>query len=441
MPSPQRYSPTDPMPSYLSGLTSLTSGEGAAVADPSHRVVRVEAKALPSGTAPQHFAPTDPMPPYLAVATLRWKGIPQRFSPTAKAPRYLSTPTHQPMLWRLPLTVAAFLAIVVATFNLSPTTNNSLAIAACYVAVIGGLSMLTGISGQISLGNGAFMGFGSYATAIWITHHPSQPVWFAIILAGIFGAAIGAIVGLPATKLRGPYLAGATLAFGAAFSSTVSYFTSWTGGDQGLALPQLVPPTWLVNHSNNLILGPQIVANNRYWAWVAWGGALIILLLLSNLLTSRFGRQFRAVRDDDVAAELQGINVARTRVTAFAISSMCAAVGGGLLAVVQASVSPNTFNTTLSIGLLASMVIGGTGTMLGAVWGGLLWEFSNNWIASLQNHFNISPTGNVGSQLQPLIFGGALILVMLLAPGGIQRQLSMVKAIVLRYARRGMLDR
>jgi branched-chain amino acid transport system permease protein len=334
---------------------------------------------------------------------------------------------RQPLVRHLLLGVLGFGALVLLTFNVNATANNELSVSACYVAVIAGLSVLTGISGQISLGNGAFMAVGAYTTGIWMNHYPSQPFIIALLAGTIAGALFGIVIGMPATRLSGPYLAGMTLAFAVALPQIVAYqgWTSVLGGESGLELSnQPQPPQWLLNHSQTPGLSAFGIASSRYYAWIGIAGAVVTLILLANLLSSRFGRQFRAVRDDDVAAELMGIHVARTRVIAFATSAACAGLGGGLFIVIQGAVDPTTFLVSLSITLVAAMVIGGIGTLMGAVWGGVILGFSNTWITDLSNALGINPTSNVGANLQAAIFGSLLIILILAAPGGIQRLIS-----------------
>lgn len=143
-----------------------------------------------------------------------------------------------------------------------------------------------------------------------------------------------------------------------------------------------------------------------------------MLVLLANLLWSRYGRAFCAVRDDEIAAALTGIHVARTKVLAFAISAACAGLGGALLALSTGVVNTGEFPLTLSIQLLAAMVLGGTGTLIGMVWGGILLVFLPQWSTSLSSDFNLG--SGASAYLATIIFGVVLIVAMLAAPNGIQ---------------------
>jgi branched-chain amino acid transport system permease protein len=142
------------------------------------------------------------------------------------------------------------------------------------------------------------------------------------------------------------------------------------------------------------------------------------MVLVANLLSSRFGRAFRAVRDDEIAASLAGIHVARTKVVAFAISAGCAGLGGALLALSTGVVNTGEFPYPLSIQLLAAMVLGGTGTIVGMVWGGILLVYMPQWSTSLSSDFNLGTGAN--AYLATIIFGLVLIVAMMAAPNGIQ---------------------
>ena len=141
-------------------------------------------------------------------------------------------------------------------------------------------------------------------------------------------------------------------------------------------------------------------------------------MLLANLLASRFGRSFRAVRDDEIAASVAGIHVARTKVTAFVISAGCAGLAGAFLGLSTGVVNTGEFPLTLSIQLLAAMVLGGTGTLIGMVWGGVLLVYLPQWSTSLSGRFNLGSGAN--AYLATIIFGVVLIVVMIAAPSGIQ---------------------
>jgi|HubBroStandDraft_6_1064221.scaffolds.fasta_scaffold51119_2 branched-chain amino acid transport system permease protein len=289
------------------------------------------------------------------------------------------------------------------TIQLSPYNDFLVGEIALYVIALAGLSLLTGVNGQISLGNGAFMAVGAYTVALLMTH--TQLNFFVELLAAIGAAAVlGLAIAIPATRLKGPYLAGMTLLLALALPPIADKWTSVFGGDQGLTT---TVPT-----------APGTINPEQWLAWIEIGGALLTLLLLANLLSSRFGRSFRAVRDDEIAASLAGIHVARTKVTAFVISAGCAGLAGAFLGLSTGVVNTGEFPLTLSIQLLAAMVLGGTGTLMGMWWGAVLLVYLPQWSTSLSGHFKLG--NGVNAYLATIIFGVVLIVVMMAAPTGIQ---------------------
>jgi branched-chain amino acid transport system permease protein len=145
----------------------------------------------------------------------------------------------------------------------------------------------------------------------------------------------------------------------------------------------------------------------------------VAFFFMANLFASRTGRAMRLIRDNDVAAELVGISLPRTRVIAFVVSSAYSALGGALWTIINNSVSPSTYSFALSITILSLVVIGGIGTISGALIGGVIYAYSTTVITWITNQSGLNPQGNVASQLNGIIFGGLLILTMLFAPMGI----------------------
>ena len=229
---------------------------------------------------------------------------------------------------------------------------------------------------------------------------------------------VGLLLGLPATRLRGPYLAGMTLAFAVAFGSILNLFSSWTGGDSGLQLPHAVnPPGWLTH-----LYSPGTGSLRTSTVWLADLGIVVAgvaFFFMANLFASRVGRSMRLVRDHDVAAELVGVALPRTRVLAFVVSASYAALGGAMLTIVNNAVAPSTYSFALSITILAVVVIGGIGTVGSAVIGALIYAYSTTVISWFVDRSGLNPQGNLASQLNGIIFGGLLILTMLFAPMGI----------------------
>jgi branched-chain amino acid transport system permease protein len=310
---------------------------------------------------------------------------------------------RQPLVRHLLVAVVAAAVLYVITGRLNSYNDYEVGEIASYVVVLVGLSLLTGVNGQISLGNGAFMAVGAYTMALLMNHTATNFV-LELLAATAIAAGAGILIGLPATRLKGPYLAGMTLLFALAVPSIADQWSTTFGGDQGLTT---IVPT-----------APGSLSAEEWLAWIQAGAALIVMVLLANLLSSRFGRGFRAVRDDEIAASLAGIHVARTKVVAFAISAACAGLGGALLSLSTGVVNTGEFPLTLSIQLLAAMVIGGTGTLIGMVWGGILLVYMPQWSTSLSSDFNLG--SGASAYLATIIFGAVLIVAMMAAPNGIQ---------------------
>jgi branched-chain amino acid transport system permease protein len=302
--------------------------------------------------------------------------------------------------------IATALLVVLLSIKLNAFRDYQIAEIAVDVTAVAGLTVLTGLSGQISLGHGAFMAIGAYTTALLIIHL-NWPFILVLLIAGAATAVAGAIVGVAAARLRGPYLAGATLLLGVALPSLAYAYQSVFGGDQGLT-PVFSAPAFL---GANFPL-------SRWQAWVASAVALITLFLLSNVSRSRVGRDWRAVRDDEVAAAVAGVNVARARVLAFVVSAACAGLAGALLAIVTESVAPSSFTITVSITLLTAAVIGGLGTLPGAVWGSLLVVLLPTYVTDMASSHGLS--SSVGANIPIVTYGVILIVVMLAFPEGIQ---------------------
>lgn len=310
---------------------------------------------------------------------------------------------RQPLIRHLILAVAAGIVLYFITTGIGSYNDFEVSQIAVYAIAVAGLTLLTGSNGQISLGHGALMAVGAYTTALLIVH-THIPVWATILAGAAAAAVLGIIVGLVAARLRGPYLAGVTLALALALPEVAVKYTGIFGGEQGITV--------------NPLTAPGAIPSEQWLAWVSLIAALAVMILLANLNRSRLGRTFRAVRDDEIAASLAGINVARTQILAFVVSSACAGLAGALYGFGTGIVNPGEFTISLSISLLAGMVIGGAGSLVGAWWGALVLVLVPQWATSLSNTLNLS--SGVSSNLALIIYGAVLIVVMILAPSGIQ---------------------
>jgi branched-chain amino acid transport system permease protein len=273
-----------------------------------------------------------------------------------------------------------------------------------------GLTLLTGLSGQISLGHGAFMMVGAYTFALCWQHwqlHANLTMIGAFAAAMVVSAAFGGLVGIAAARLRGPYLAGATLALAVGIPSVPSWekVSDHLKGNEGLSVNSLFSPGFFSDTQWALVVGVICV--------------ILLLFLTANIMRSRVGRSMRAVRDDEVAATLAGLSVPSVQVLAFIVSAAWAGLGGALYALALNNASPNAFQLTVSLEILAAVVIGGLGSLTGAVVGSIfVVMLTQTWAQDLANQLSIS-SDKVTNNLPGLIYGVLLAGVMLVAPGGL----------------------
>jgi len=301
---------------------------------------------------------------------------------------------------------AGVVILAVLPFALSEFRTVQLATVGAYFIAILGLDVLTGHSGQISLGHGAFMAVGAYTTAILVAHHGVQDVRTIPIAAAVAGA-IGLLVGIPALRLPGLYLALATFGIAIVLPSIIKKFDHFTGGSTGISF--FGSPQQTGHGAGVTILG-QHLTNNTWLYVLTWSIGVVLFALVWWLLDSRFGRSLRAVRDSELAAAASGVNRSAYKVAAFGVSAGLAGVGGALIAINTAYVSPNSFPVQLSLYLLVGAVVGFFGSIWGAVLGALLIEF-------LPDVVGLIP-GVDTTQAGPATFfyGAVLVVLMLMLP-------------------------
>jgi branched-chain amino acid transport system permease protein len=303
---------------------------------------------------------------------------------------------------------ALMAAVVLAPFVFSHYRLYQLGLVAVYLVALLGLDMLTGFTGQISLGHGAFMGIGAYTTTILVVDHGWRDLW-TIPVAGLVAGGCGLLFGLPATRFAGPYLALATFAIPLSFIGILKRFPHFTGGNVGKNLPQL--------HAEfGLGINPSV------WFYVvAWAVALVMLPLAYVVVRGRFGRALRAVRDSEIASTAYGVSTAAIKAAAFGISAFYCGIAGGLFAIGITYVSPDTFPIALSILLLTGIVIGGAGSLYGMVFGAVFVEFIQiSWSPALLeqiSRIHHIDTRAPGSGL--VVYGLILLAVLYVAPAGI----------------------
>jgi branched-chain amino acid transport system permease protein len=294
------------------------------------------------------------------------------------------------------------LLLVLLPFVLSEFRTVQLATVGAYFIAILGLDVLTGHSGQISLGHGAFMAVGGYTTAILMANHGVRDLW-TIPIAAAVAAGIGLLAGIPALRLSGLYLALATFGIAIVLPTILKKFDHFTGGSTGITL--FGRPTQSGHGAGYLGM------TNDTWLYaLTWTVGVALFLLAWWLLASRFGRSLRAVRDSELAAAAAGVNGSTYKVGAFGVSAAYAGVAGSLYAINIAYVSPDTFQIQLSLFLLVGAVVGLFGSIWGALLGALLIQFLAD-IVGLIPHVNTKQAGPT-----TLFFGLVLVVLMLLLP-------------------------
>jgi branched-chain amino acid transport system permease protein len=314
------------------------------------------------------------------------------------------------------IALGALVVVVLVLENTSQFRNAQFGAMAYYAIAAAGLTVLTGLNGQLSLGHGALMAVGAYTTALMLqSREGTLPLLVILALATVVTVAVGAIVGVAAARLHGPYLAGATLALAVAIPGIPLYFGEWLGGEQGLNVRMPEIPVWLADAA--YFVTGQDLTQIRYLAYLGWLAVIVVFVLLANLSRSRIGRNWQAVRDDEVAAELAGINLGRARVQAFVVSAGCAGLAGGLLALSARLAAPSGFTLTLSLLLLSAVVLGGLGSLVGALVGAALLTFLPQVVT--EAGVGLGFTDVQAAQLAPLIYGLVTVLVVLLAPAGL----------------------
>lgn len=316
---------------------------------------------------------------------------------------------------------AAFAVVVAALLLGAPFVMESFRVgqltqAVAFAVAVLGLNLLTGFTGQVSLGHAAFIGSGAYTTAILVqqqswTYLATIPVSFA------FCFCLGYIIGIPALRIRGFHLALLTLGLTVLFPGLIKKFGSVTGGANGLKVKlDLIPPSWTG------------LAETDEHIWVYFHVLLVaavMFLLAHNLVSGRIGRAWNAVRLHETGAAASGINLAVYKTVSFGFSAALAGVGGSLLVMDTQFVSPDEFSVLLSILILAALLVGGVGTMWGAALGGLFMVFVPWYTAKW--------AGADATVLRPgVLYGAALIAVTFAAPGGLMRYIPRLRNRLIR---------
>src|SRR5215468_5234346 len=283
------------------------------------------------------------------------------------------------------------------------------------IAVVGalGLNILVGYTGQISIGHGAFMSVGAYTAANLVTHF-GAPFWITIPAGGLMAALIGGVVGIPSLRIKGIYLAIATLAAQLIIEWTINHVPAISGGVQ--ASIQVPRPSFF---------GVQLKTQTQLYLFLM---AFVVVAIIgtSNLVRSRVGRAFIAIRDQDIAAEIIGISTFRYKLWAFALSSFYAGVTGVLYTYYLGIANYEQFQLTVSIDYLAMIIIGGLGSVLGSIFGAIFvtllpiltrWFLEDfGWLLFAQQDLQ-----NAIPNLRLILFGVLIIFFLVVEPEGLNR--------------------
>jgi branched-chain amino acid transport system permease protein len=278
-----------------------------------------------------------------------------------------------------------------------------------------GLNILTGYAGQISLGTGGFMAVGAYAAFKLTTAFPWMNIVLVFVLAGVVAAGVGLLFGIPSLRIKGFYLAVATLA--------AQFFLIWLFNKVG----------WFVNYAPSgtatapprtmlgvMVTGPQASASVRYL--VALSLVVLFALVAKNLVRGRVGRSWMAMRDRDIAAEIIGIRPLRTKLLAFAISSFyCGVAGAELLFLYLGSVETLAFDINLSFLVLFMVIIGGLGSVLGSFLGAAFIVLTPIFLTNAPHWLGLAMRTDTQKQIELMIFGGLIIFFLIVEPRGLAR--------------------
>lgn len=320
------------------------------------------------------------------------------------------------------LGIILVLAFVIFPLTASEFTFQTLLIPVLIYSLAAlGLNILTGYAGQLSLGTGAFMGVGAYACYKLITIFPGLNLLAAVLLSGLFSAAVGVMFGLPSLRIKGFYLAIATLAAQFFF---VWLFEKWA---------------WLYNYSSSgaiqvpnisifglYVAGPQATSMTRYY--FVLGVVTLIAIVAINLTRGRIGRMWKAVRDMDIAAELVGINLLKTKLLAFAVSSYVVGVAGALFVFQwRGAAEPNLFDIPLSFRVLFIAIIGGLGSILGNFLGAILIVALPVIIGLVPGWFGVTMASATVEHLNVMIIGALIIFFLIVEPHGLARLWAIIR--------------
>jgi len=307
------------------------------------------------------------------------------------------------------LLIGMFVLLVVIPLTGSEYTLYILNTIGIYAIAAIGLNLLIGFTGQISMGHGAFFGVGAYAAAV-MTTRMGLPLLVALPMAGVFTAVVGMLFGIPSLRLKHLYLTIATLAGQFIIEYILVQWEGVTGGAEGIMV------------SNASIFGIELDSDRAFY-FLIFISLIVLTWVMVNLIRTRFGRALVAIRDNDRAAEGMGIPIFKYKLLAFGISSFYAGFAGALFAFYMMTITPEPFNMWLSIEFIAMIIIGGLGSVSGAIFG-TIFIVSLSEVLSMITEFlmNYGPAASVSITIAPLrefIFGLSIVLFIIFEPKGL----------------------
>jgi len=336
--------------------------------------------------------------------------------------------------WHRAFQLAAVLAVIAFFFFVTNVAENfsasRWAIALTLTVAILGLNIVTGYSGQISIGHSAFFGIGAYTTMILIADH-GWPFLATLPVAGALGFAVGAVIGIPALRIRGLYLSLITLGLALAFPAIVKSdnffgidFASITGGSNGKVISNGDVTKTEGFHWNPPSWAPHGWTTNDWTFATVFVIALLMFAMTSNLIRSSVGRGLIAMRDNETGAAVSGVYPAQYKVLAFATSALVTSIGGGCFALASSTIGPDTFGLQRSIEFIAGLVIGGVATILGPFIGGVLVEWLPYWAFEV----NWPILGRLEGPQAGVLYGAILVVIIFFMPGGIVHGLRQIRS-------------
>lgn len=255
-----------------------------------------------------------------------------------------------------------------------------------------GLDLLTGFTGQFSVGHAAFFGVGAYSCAL-INITFGVPFWFSLFLGGLFSACIGYLIGFPALRLSGPYLAMLTFGFGEITQWVFVHWVSVTRGVHGVVVPR---PQ----------IGSFTFSDDKHFYYIELLVLVILMFVAKNIIKSKIGRAFMSIRDNEIASQSMGVNIAKYKTMAFALGAFYAGIAGSLYSALIKYISPADFGFFQSIKYLTMIVVGGLGSIMGSIIGGTLLTVLPELLRGFEKD-------------QMLIYGALLLVFLMFMPQGI----------------------